>query len=55
MKGGNLLDENSRDEYISLMGSNQEIVTASELKGHCERFNQKPSQRSRIIIARSNT
>jgi len=28
MKAGNLLDEGSRDDYISMLGSNQEIVTA---------------------------
>jgi hypothetical protein len=51
--GNSLLDENSRDDYISLLGSNADIITSNELHGNCERFAQKPSQRSRIIIARS--
>jgi len=37
--GHSLLDENSRDDYISLLGSNADIITTNELHGHCERFN----------------
>jgi hypothetical protein len=29
------------------------MLTANELKGHCERFGVKPSQRQRVIITRS--
>lgn len=36
------------------LGTTQrEIVTANELKGVCERFGTRPSQRHRIVIARS--
>lgn len=35
------------------MGTQREIVTANELKGVCERFGTRPSQRQRIVIARS--
>ncbi len=35
------------------VSSNRDIVTANEAKGICERYNSKPSQRQRIIIARS--
>ena len=38
---------------INDVGTTREIVTANELKGVCERFGTRPSQRQRIIIARS--
>jgi hypothetical protein len=31
----------------------KEIITKNELKGECERFGAKPSQRERIVIVRS--
>ena len=31
----------------------KEIITKNEMKGECERFGMKPSQRERIIIVRS--
>jgi hypothetical protein len=34
--------------------THRDIITANELKGQCERFNSKPSQRQRVIIARSS-
>lgn len=33
--------------------TNRDVVTVNESKGQCERFNARPSQRQRIIIARS--
>lgn len=35
------------------MISERDIVTTNEIKDICERFGKKPSERKRIIIARS--
>ena len=39
-------------DYISMISEN-DIVTKNEIKGICERLGVAPSQRQRIIIARS--
>jgi len=40
-------------DYLSMV-SDQDVVTKHEIKDVCERFNTKPSDRQRIIIARTN-
>ena len=48
----NLLNHSGGKDYAS-MTSDKDVVTTNELKGYCERLGQQPSQRQRIIIARS--